>query len=142
MATVSDQISAFFERYNAANNAFDPDLLGDCIGGTLVGADPSGEVLALEKGEFLAGINERKDYLDAMGFVSVNVYPYEEVPLNETYTLVKTRGRMAIKKQDGEVVELVHDASYILFLKEDGPKMVFALSHEDPMKMMQDQGLA
>lgn len=34
-----------------------------------------------------------------------------------------------------------NDSVYILFVKDDSPKIVFNLTHEDLMKIMQEYGL-
>jgi hypothetical protein len=53
--------------------------------------------------------------------------------------MVKTKGTMRLEKIKDQPIDLIHDASYILFIKDGTPQIVFALSHEDPMKMVQDQ---
>src|SRR5437870_154057 len=46
---------------------------------------------------------------------------------------------MRLEKTPGQPIDLAHDAIYILFIKDGKPQIVFVLSHEDPMKMAQDQ---
>ena len=66
---------------------------------------------------------------------------FEEIPLGDHYTMVKTHGTMRLEKIPGQPIDLVHDAVYILFIKDGSPTIVFTLTHEDPMKMAQEQGL-
>jgi hypothetical protein len=139
MNQVSDKIRAFFEDFNQANNAFEPELLAPLVGGTLVGADPNGVIQMISKEDYLAGVAKSQEYLQSLGFQFVKAVPVEEIPLSEHYTMVKTKGTMRLEKIPGQPIDLAHDATYILFIKDSRPQIVFALSHEDPMKMAQEQ---
>ena len=141
MNQVSDSIKAFFENFEQANNAFAPDLLAPLVSDPLVGADPNGAVQAISKEDYLTGTAQSQAYLHSLGFRFVKTLPIEEIPLSEHYTLVKTKGTMRLEKTPGQPIDLAHDASYILFIKDGKPQIVFALSHEDPMKMLQERGL-
>lgn len=46
---------------------------------------------------------------------------------------------MRLEKIPGQPIDLIHDTVYILYIKDEKPKMVFTLSHEDPMKMAKNQ---
>lgn len=139
MNQVSDNIKAFFENFVQANNAFDPDLLAPHVSDPLVGADPNGAIQVVSKADYLAGTAKSQAYLHSLGFQFIKAVPIEEIPLTEHYTLVKTKGTMRLEKTPGQPIDLAHDASYILFIKDGKPQIVFALSHEDPMKMAQEQ---
>ena len=139
MNQVSDKIRAFFEDFNRANNAFDPNLLAPHVSDPLVGADPTGVTQVISKEDYLAGTAKSQAYLQSLGFQFVKAVPVEEIPLSEHYTLVKTKGTMRLEKTPGQPIDLAHDAAYILFIKDGKPQIVFVLSHQDPMKMAQDQ---
>ena len=138
---VSRTVKTFFREFDRANNLFDPALLAPHLSDAFAGADPHGRVQVVSKGEFLASIGKRQEYLEALGFRFVKVVPLEEIPLSEHYLLVKTHGVMRLEKPPGEPVDLVHDAAYVLYVKDGPPKIVFALSHDDPLMMAQEQGL-
>lgn len=139
MKPVSDTIRVFFEDFTRANNAFDPELLAPLVGQALAGADPHGAIQVISKEEYLAGTAKSQEYLQALGFQSLSAVPVEEIPLTERYTLVKTQGIMRLEKVPGQPIDLSHDASYILFIADGKPQVVFALSHDDPMKIAQEQ---
>jgi hypothetical protein len=139
MSYVSDNIRAFFEDFNRANNAFDPHFLAPHVSDPLVGADPNGVTQVISKADYLAGIVQSQEYLQSLGFQFVKVVPVEEIPLSAHYTLVKTKGTMRLEKTAGQPIDLAHDAAYILFINDGKPQIVFVLSHEDPMKMAHDQ---
>ena len=95
----------------------------------------------VNRDDLLASIGKRQGYLEALGVRFVRVVPLGETPLSEHYLLVKTHGVMRLEQPPGEPVDLVHGAAYILYVKDGLPKIVFALSHDDPLKMAQEQGL-
>ena len=138
---VSSTVKTFFREFDRANNLFDPALLEPHLSDAFAGADPHGGVQVISRSEFLASIGERQEYLETLGFRFVKVVPLEEIPLSEHYLLVKTHGVMRLEKPPGEPVDLVHDAAYVLYVKDGLPKIVFALSHDDPLTMAQKQGL-
>ena len=140
MNQVSDQIRAFFEEFERANNAFEPDLLAPLVGGSLVGANPNGVLQVVSKEDYLAGTAKSQAYLHSLGFQFIKAVPVEEIPLSEHYTLVKTKGTMRLEKTPRQPIDLVHDAAYILFIIDGKPRIVFTLTHEDPMKMAQVRG--
>jgi hypothetical protein len=139
MHYVSDTIQAFFEDFNRANNAFGPDLLAPHVSDPLVGADPNGVTQVISKADYLAGTAKSQAYLQSLGFQFVKAIPVEEIPLSEHYILVKTSGTMRLEKTPGQPIDLAHDAAYILFINDGKPRIVFVLSHEDPMNMAHDQ---
>ena len=138
---VSSTVKTFFREFDRANNLFDPALLEPHLSDVFAGADPHGGVQVVHKNDFLATIGERQEYLEALGFRFVKIVPLEEIPLSEYYLLVKTHGVMRLEKPPDEPIDLVHDAAYVLYVKDGSPKIVFALSHDDPLMMAQEQGL-
>lgn len=138
---VSSTVKTFFREFDRANNLFDPALLEPCLSDAFAGADPHGGLQVVRKGDFLTTIGERQDYLETLGFRFAKVVPLEEIPLSEHDLLVKTHGVMRLEKSPDEPIDLVHDAAYVLFVKDGLPKIVFALRHDDPLSMAQGQGL-
>jgi hypothetical protein len=141
MNQVSDIIKAFFEEFERANNTFDRDLLATKVSDPMVGAYPDGSTQVLTKADYLAGIPEQQAYLLSLGFQFLTIVPHEEIPLDDRYVMVKTHGTMRLEKIQDQPIDLVHDAAYILFIKDGSSQIVFTLTHEDPMKMAQEHGL-
>src|SRR5215212_1378746 len=124
MYPVSDNIRAFFEDFNRANNAFDPTLLAPHVSDPLIGADPNGVTQVISKADYLAGTAQSQAYLQSLGFQFVKAIPVEEIPLSEHYTLVKTKGTMRLEKTPRQPIDLSHDAAYILFINDGRPLIV------------------
>ena len=55
--------------------------------------------------------------------------------------MVKVHVSMRFEKNAGQTIDMENDTAYILFIKDDSPKIVFNLTHEDLTKVMQEHGL-
>jgi hypothetical protein len=140
MNQVSGRIKTYFREFEEANNQYNPDLLEPLVSDPLVGAYPSGEVQTIKKEDYLAGTEESGEYLKSLGYKSFTLTPVAEMPLKDNYILVEVEGKVRVERGNGQSFDLVHDSFYILHVKEDSIKMVFTITHDDPMKMMEDQG--
>jgi hypothetical protein len=55
--------------------------------------------------------------------------------------MVKARFLMQFRKPVEQIVEAKVDSTYILFMKDDAPKIVMHIEHEDLKDAMQARGL-
>jgi len=76
-----------------------------------------------------------------MGFQFVKVSLLDETRLDDHYVMVKAHVRMRFEKNQGQPIDLIDYSTYILFVKDDSPKIVFYTTHENLMKIMQERGL-
>jgi len=90
-----------------------------------------------KKHDFLAGIAKRQAFFHSIGFQFVNIVPFEETRLDQHYMMVKAHGSMRFGKTPGQPIDLNSDSVYNLFMQDDSPKVVFQLTHEDLMKIIQ-----
>jgi hypothetical protein len=141
MKQVSDIIKTFFEDFERASNMFEQDLLAFQFSDPFMAADPHGGIQVVKKDDFRAGIAKRQAFFHSVGFQFVKVIPLDETPLDSHYMMVKVRTQMRFEKTPGQPIEMNNDSVYILFIKDDSPKIVFNLTHEDLMKIMQEHGL-
>lgn len=141
MNQVSELIKTFFEAFERASNLFEPDLLASQFSDPFMAADPHGGIKVVKQDDFLAGIAKRQAFFYSIGFQFVKIVPFEETRLDDHYTMVKAHGSMRFEKMPGQHLDLNSDSVYILFMQDDSPKVVFQLTHEDLMKIMQEHGL-
>ena len=141
MNQVSDIINTFFEDFERASNIFEPDLLASQFSDPFMAADPHGGIQVVKKDDFLAGIAKRQAFFHSIGFQFVKIVPFEETRLDQHYVMVKAHGSMRFEKTPGQPIDVNSDSVYILFIQDDAPKVVFQLTHEDLMKIMQTHGL-
>lgn len=141
MNQVSDIIKTFFEDFERASNTFESDLLASQFSDPFMSADPHGDIQVVKKDNFLTGIAKRQAFFHSIGFQFVKIVPFEETRLDQHYVMVKVHAQMRFEKTPGQPIDLNNDAVYILFIKDDSPKTVFNLTHEDLIKIMQEYGL-
>jgi hypothetical protein len=141
MKQISDLIRTFFEDFERASNTFDQELLASQLGDPFMAADPHGGIQVVKKDDFLAGVAKRQAFFSALGFQFVRIVPLEETRLDSSYVLVKAHTSMRFQKGTAQPIDIGNDSTYILFVKDASPKIVFNLTHEDLMKVMRENGL-
>jgi hypothetical protein len=139
MNNVSEGVLAFFKDFEHANTTYNSDLLAPLVSDPLVGAYPNGDIHAVKKEDYLSGTKESGEYLKSLGYKSFTLTPVNENPLKDNYVLVEVLGKARVEKPSGEFFDLVHDSFYVLNVKNDAMKLVFTITHDDPM---QDQGFS
>lgn len=141
MSQVSDIIKTFFEDFERASNTFERDLLVSQFCDPFISADPNGGIQVVKQDDFLAGIAKRQAFFHSIGFQFVKIDPFEENSLDARYVMVKAHGSMRFEKTSGQLIDIDNDTTYVLFIKDNSPKIIFTLTHEDLMKIMQEHGL-
>jgi hypothetical protein len=104
-------------------------------------AGPDGGIQVVNKDDFLVGIAKRQAFFQSIGFQFVKILPLDETRLDDHYVMVKVHSHMRFEKNPGQPVDLKDSSTYILFIKDDSPRIVFYTTHENLMKIMQDRGL-
>lgn len=141
MSQVSDVVKRFFADFERGSNAFERDLLASLFSDPYMAADPDGGIQVVKRDDFIAGIAKRQAFFQSIGFQHVRIDPVDETQLAEHYVMVKARVIMRFKPQPGQAIDTRNDATYILFIKDDAPKIVFNLTHGDIIKMMREHGM-
>lgn len=141
MKQVSDSIKRFFEDFERASNTFEAALLARLFSDPFMAADPNGGVQVVKQTNFLAGTTRRQTFFHSIGFQFVKIVPFEEFQLDNHYAMVKAHKFMRFEKAPGQPVDISNDTSYVLFVKDAAPKIVFYLTHDDLIKILQERGL-
>ena len=141
MSQISDVVKSFFEDFERGSNTFERDLLASQFSDPFMAADPHGGIQVVKRDDFLAGIAKRQAFFQTIGFQFVTILPFDETRLDDHYVMVKAHAHMRFEKKPGQLVDTENDSTYILFIKDDLPRVVFNLTHEDLMKIMREHGL-
>ena len=141
MYQVSDIVKKFFEEFERGSNTFERNLLTLQFSDPFMAVDPDGGIQVVKKDDFLAGISQRQAFFQSMGFQFVKVSSLDETRLDDHYVMVKAHVQMRFEKNQGQPIDLIDYSTYILFVKDDSPKIVFYTTHENLMKIMQERGL-
>ena len=141
MNQVSDVVKTFFEDFERGSNTFESDLLAFQLSDPFMAADPDGGIQVVKKDDFLAGIAKRQAFFQSIGFQFVKIVSLDETRLDDHYVMAKVLWHMRFEKNPGQPVDVTEYSTYILFIKDDSPKIVFFLTHENLLKIMQERGL-
>jgi hypothetical protein len=141
MNQVSDAVKKFFEDFEQASNGLDGELLALHFSDPFTAADPHGNIKVAKKEELVAGTSKRQAFFHSLGFQFVKIIPFDETRLDNRSVMVKVHVQMRFKKTSGQLIDIHNDSVHILFIKDDSLKIVFYLTHEDIMKVMQEYGL-
>jgi hypothetical protein len=141
MNQVSDVIKTFFEEFERGSNLFEPDLLAFQFSDPFMAAGPDGGIQVVKKDDFLAGIAKRQAFFHSIGFQFVKIVPLDETRLDDHYVMVKVHSHMRFEKNPGHPIDLKDSSTYILFIQNASPKIVFYTTHENLMKILQERGL-
>ena len=135
-----NKIKVFFEGVEQASNTLDLDLIDAQYADQFIFADPNG-TRVVEKQKFLPALPKRREFFKSLGHQFTRVLSLEETPIDDQYTMVKAHFLMQFQKMPGHIVEAKVDSTYILFMKDDLPKIVMHIEHEDLREAMQARGL-
>jgi hypothetical protein len=136
----NNKIKTFFEGVEKASNTLDLNLIDSQYADQFIFADPNG-TRVIEKQKFLPALPKRQDFFKSLGHQSTRVLSIEETPIDHQYTMVKAHFLMQFKQSSGEIKEANVDSTYILFMKDDTPRIVMHIEHEDLKETMQARGL-
>ena len=135
-----NRIKKFFDGVERASNTLDLELIDSQYADQFIFADPNG-TRVVEKQKFLPALPKRQEFFKSLGHQFTRVLSLEETPIDDQYTMVKARFLMQFRKPVEQIVEAKVDSTYILFMKDDAPKIVMHIEHEDLKDAMQARGL-
>ena len=141
MKQVSDAVKTFFEEFERGSNTFERDLLALLFSDPFMAADPDGGIQVVKKDDFLAGITKRHAFFQSLGFQFVKIVPLDETQMDDHYRMVKVLAHMRFEKSPGQPIDVKDASTYILFMRDDSPKIVFYTTHENSMNILQKSGV-
>jgi hypothetical protein len=141
MKEVSLVVKKFFEDFERGSNTFESDLLAFQFSDPFMAADPNGSIQVVKTDDFIAGISKRQAFFQSIGFQFVKIVSLDETRLDGHYVMAKVQVHMRFEKNQGKPVDITSYSTYILFIKDDSPRVVFYLTHENLLKIMQELGL-
>jgi len=141
MNQVSDVVKTFFEEFERGSNTFERDLLAHLFSDLFMAADQGGGIQVVTKDDFLAGIAKRHAFFQSIGFQFVTIVPLDETRMDDHYRMVHVLSHMRFEKNPGQPIDLKDASTYILFIRDDSPKIVFYTTHENLMTILQKSGV-
>jgi hypothetical protein len=137
--TSSPVVREFFERYERSRNTFDLGLIDSQYPDAFMFAGPNGARVA-EKPAVLAGLSKGQEVFKALGHSTTKLVSLNETRLDEHYSMVRARFVWRFEKAPAPI-EVGVDSTFILYVKGDGPRIVFQHEHEDFQQALRTRGV-
>jgi hypothetical protein len=140
MDTVSPVVRRFFEEFGRAAKALDVDRILAQFADPFLHADPGG-TRAIGHADFPAILERRRALFGPLGLRESATIPLEETPLDDRYTLVRTRVSMRFERPGGQDIEVHQDATFLLSSYQNLPKIIMYMNHQDLSSVLRGAGL-
>ena len=140
MTQVRPIIKEFFEQYEDSSAALDLERIGSQYADRFMFADPSG-TRVIEKQAFLSALPRRQAFFKAVGHQATRVQSLDETALDEHYVMVRARFAMRFEPVSAPPTDAQLDSTFIFYLQDGAPVIVFHIEHEDLQQALQARGL-
>ena len=133
-----DQLDTLFKQYETASDKLDLKAISSYYADTFMSSGPKG-VIAQNKKEFEEKAEEAADFYRSVGHKSGRIISKRIMPICDKYSMVVVRWGLTFEKTGSRIIEF--DISYIVYEKDDDPKIILFISHEDEGEAMKKLGL-
>ena len=136
MNTVTPLIKDFFDRYARSRSVQDIDLIASQYPDSFMVAGPNGAKVA-QKSAVVAAFPQGQAALKSLGHESTEVLSLNETRIDEHYLLVHALFVWRFRQEKEAKV----DSTFVLYIAEGGPKIVFQHEHEDFQQALRAGGV-
>ena len=140
MSTASPVVKEFFEQYERSRNTLDLGVIASQYPDSFVFAGPNGARVA-EKQAVLAAVPKGQEFLKALGHKSTKLLSLEETALDDHYVLARVQFLWRFEKPSASPIDVKLDSSFILYIRDGSPKIVFQHEPEDFQQALQARGV-
>ena len=137
---VSPVMQAFFERYEESRNTFDQALIESQYADTFMFAGPAG-ARATDKPAVLAALARGRELFKTRGHKMTRLVAVSETSIDERYTLVRAQFVWRFEKEAAHPIDVDVDSTFILYVKDAVPRIVFQHEHEDFQQALRARGV-
>jgi hypothetical protein len=141
MQPATDEVRAFFEKYEKNIGAPDPTVVAAQYGESFVFAGLQG-AQSVNRDDFLKALPRRQEFFKASGLRSSGIQRLEEARIDNSCVMVKAYWRMQFEQPRVRPAEIIVSATYVLHRRVEGLRIVFQLDHDDLLQRARDLGLA
>jgi hypothetical protein len=140
MNNATPVVQEFFDRYARSRGALDIDLISSQYPDVCMFAGPSGARVG-EKAAILAAFPKGREFLEAAGHTATTVLSLDETRLDERYTLVRATFVWRFEKASAQPIDVTVDTTFVLFMDQGAPKIVFQQEREDFQQALRASGV-
>jgi hypothetical protein len=140
MKTTTPAVQEFFDQYAQSRSALDIDLIASQYLDSIMFAGPNGARVA-EKPAILAAFPKGQEFLKAHGHKSTKVLSLDETRLDDHYVLVRAQFVWRFEKSSAQPIDVRVDSTFILYINNGSPKIVFQHEREDFQQALRARGV-
>jgi hypothetical protein len=140
MDVATPRVQDFFEQYARSRTAMDSDRIASQYADSCMGARPDG-VRVTDRQAILAGFPKALELLKTVGHTSTSLTSVSDTRLDEHYTMVRAQFVWRFEKNAAPPIDVIVDSTFILYIKDGVPKIVFQHEHEDFWQALRARGI-
>jgi hypothetical protein len=140
MNTVTPLVQEFFNQYARGRSVLDIDLIASQYPDSFMFAGPNGARVA-EKPAVVAAFSKGREFLRGLGYKSTEVRSLDETKVDQHYLLVRALFVWRFQQASAQPIDVKVDSTFILYLNEGTPKIVFQHEHEDFQQALRASGV-
>ena len=140
MTQPSPLIQKFFAHYETDGDVLDLERISSEYAETFMFGTPDGTRI-IEKEKFLAVLPKRQELFKSLGHKSTMVLSLDETRLDEHYAIVRAYFLMRFEPAGKPPIDAKTDSTFIFYIKDNAPKIIAHIEHEDLIKAMQARGV-
>jgi hypothetical protein len=139
MDLATPAVQEFCDQYARSRSAMDIDRIASQYADSSMFAGPDGAWVA-EKQAVLAGFPKALELLKTVGHTSTRLAALHETRVDDLYAMVRAQLVWRFEKA-AEPIDVEVDSTFILYLKDGVPKIVFQHEHEDFWQALRTRGV-
>ena len=140
MNATTPGIREFFDQYARSRSALDIDVIASQYPDSFMWADPNG-ARVVEKQAVLATVPRGQEFLKALGHKFTKVLSLDESGLDDHYVLVRVQFLWRFEKASAQPIDVKLDSTFILYINDGSPKIVFQHEREDFQQALRARGV-
>jgi hypothetical protein len=140
MNATTPAVQEFFDQYAHSRSALDIDLIASQYADSIMFAGPNGARVT-EKPAILAAFPKGQEFLKVLGHKSTKVLSLDETRLDDHYVLVRAQFVWRFEKAAAPAIDVTVDSTFILYIRDGVPKIVFQQEHEDFWQALRTRGV-
>jgi hypothetical protein len=133
-------LRSFFERFQALSGAGEIDGLAAMFAANVMIAGPNGTQI-VSSDDLLRAIPKRRQLLQSAGHHDTALVGFEEARMTDRYSLVHAQWRWHFRPMDGQPVNLVLPATFIVDRAGDAPLIILYMNQQDVGTAVRERGL-
>jgi hypothetical protein len=133
-------METFFQEFNHNSNLSETGAVISQFAETFMVADPQGAQV-VPANAFALALPRRKKQFEEMGRRSTELKSLRETTLGNHYVMAETEWQMTFVRGGNPPEEITVASTFIVFIGDEQPKIVFYLPQHDVMALLKSRGV-